>query len=248
MIDKLDLLEQVITCERCELAAQCTSPVFMTLPVVGSVYGIAVVGEAPGAQEDEQGAPFVGPSGKLLRELLTEVSIHPAGVAFVNTVSCFPHGTPTWDQLAACEQNKNDQLALADVRFVLTVGKVALKGFRRELDVKHGRSRPWMQDGRLMFATYHPAAALRNGNYEDVMRDDLRLWVEMMAAVRESAGAWARFIPDNCASCRLDVTWLEESGLGWCDNHIPDRERPRMEAWRALQEQDYLDAKARLGS
>lgn len=224
---RLEVMTQVLECESCELVQGCTAPVFASAP---DNPRIVVVGEAPGEQEDKQGAPFIGPAGRTLRWLLGEAGIDETTVGFVNTVSCWPRGTPTWDHVHACAKNKIDQIQLLNPAYVLPVGKVALKGFKPHLDIKHGRGRPWIEDGRVHFATYHPAAAMRNGNYEEAMLDDLRTFAELLVA-----SDWSAFTPDTCSGCvNREVVWFEDCGLGWCDVHVPDHERDRYRARAAL--------------
>lgn len=227
MTTRLEVMEQVVTCETCELHEQCTAPVFGTIPEGGTK--IAILGEAPGAQEDEQGAPFIGPAGKMLRQHLSAAGIDPATVSFINTVSCFPHGTPTWDHIAACAKNREDQLTLAGATHVLCVGKVATKAIEPALDLKHGRGRPFIKHDRIHFSTYHPAAALRNGNYEEAMADDIREFAELVK------GDWLDWVRLTCSACPQDMYWMQESGLTWCLAHVPGEDFEKAQQWRARQ-------------
>lgn len=210
-MNRLDVVNQVVSCTRCELHEQCTLPVALR----GEPGPVAIVGEAPGEQEDLQGQPFVGPAGKLLAQLLVEAEITEP-VALVNTVSCFPHGPPTWDHVRSCETNKWTQLEYVNPRHVLLLGKVALKGMRPDLDLKRGRARPFLVRDYICYATYHPAAALRNHNYEETLRDELHLFRRLL-----DAEDWRVFIPGGCAACPIDAEWWEDSGLGWCRVHLP---------------------------
>lgn len=185
-----------------------------------------MVGEAPGRQEDLDGEPFVGPSGQLLFELFDDVGLS-RDVAVVNTVSCYPSGTPTWGHISACEANKWAQLELADPTFVLLAGRVALKGMRPDLDVKRGRGRPFLHRGRVCYATYHPAAALRNPSFADSMRDDLARFARLVAA---GVDRWLSFVVDACAACPLEAEWYEPTGIAWCPVHLPG---PEADAYRA---------------
>lgn len=212
---RLEVMEQVITCEGCDLHAQCTGPVFATIPQDGGI--IAILGEAPGAQEDTAGAPFVGPAGKMLRQHLTAVGINCDEISFINTVSCYPNATPTWDQVHACAKNREDQLAVSGATHVLCVGKVATKAINPALDMKHGRARPWMQDGRFYMSTYHPAAALRNGNYEQAMADDISVFAEFV----KPGADWHDFVRLTCSECPKDMYWMQENALTWCLEHVP---------------------------
>lgn len=234
---RLEVVEQVISCTRCELHAQCSAPV----PMRGEPGTWVAVGEAPGETEDREGRPFIGPAGKLLQDLLDEFDF-PAP-AVVNTVSCYPHGTPTWDHMKACETNKWAQIDYLDPAFVLLLGRVALKGMRPDLDLKRGRTRPFKVRGRVCFATYHPAAALRNGTFERGMRSDLEIFRELIDSGRDG---WMKFIPHSCSACPLGADWFEaEAGLGWCPVHLPSSERPAYEARSALLAADLDAARAR---
>jgi DNA polymerase len=234
---RLDVVDQVLSCTRCELHAQCTAPV----PLHGKG-GWVAVGEAPGETEDLVGQPFVGPAGKLLKSVLEEFRFPEP--ALVNTVSCFPHGTPTWDHINACDRNKWDQIEVLDPKFVLLLGKVALKAMRPDLDLKRGRTRPFRMKGRVCFATYHPAAALRSGQYEESMRADLEIFREVIEAGRDG---WMKYIPQSCAACPVDATWYEaDSALGWCPVHLPDTERPAYEARQKVLKQEYEAARQNL--
>lgn len=234
-MNRLELVEQIVTCENCELAGQCTAPVMGTVPDGAT---IAIVGEAPGEQEDTHGQPFIGPAGDLLRRLLADAGIDPDGVAYINTVSCWPHGTPTWDHIRACAPNKNAQLDYLNPRFVIPVGQVAIKGFKPHLAAKHGRGRPWVQDGRIFCATYHPAAALRNGNYERAIEADLQTIAEFIerddGEPFEYWPSWLSFVlSDYCSACPVEVYFFDDDGLGWCEVHMPEHMLPRLERHRA---------------
>lgn len=235
---RIDVVRQVVTCTACELREGCTGPV----PFRGDPGGIVVVGEAPGEQEDRSGRPFIGPAGHKLTDLLAEVGIYPDG--YVNTVSCFPHGTPTPGHVEACEHNKWAQIDLLDPTYLLLVGKVALKGMRSELELKRGRGRPLVVNDRLCFGTYHPAAALRNSSYEAAMRSDLARFKDLVDAGRDR---WMEFIPPSCAACPVDPVYYEPDGLGWCAVHLPTTVAPLYEAILAAQHDDLEAARVRSG-
>lgn len=236
-MNRLQVVEQILDCTGCELHAQCQGPVPFKGPEGAR---IAVIGEAPGEQEDLQGKPFVGPAGQLLDQLLTDAGITEP-VAFVNTVSCFPHATPTWDHIGACDDNKQTQLELIDPDYVLLVGRVALKATRPDLDIKRGRGRPFTHQGRIHYATYHPAAALRKLGFEDSMRDDLAQFKQIV----DAGPRWTEFIPDTCAGCAIEPAWIEDSGLGWCLIDMPPDVRHTYEARRQLLEADLEAARQR---
>lgn len=125
------------------------------------------VGEGPGAQEDEQGLPFVGRSGRLLDRLLQEeVGIDRSACYITNVVKCRPPGNrdPKPDEIVACRPYLSEQLALVDPAVIVTLGNFASKLL---LDTETGitklRGRSYGYAGRSLVPTFHPAAALRGG-------------------------------------------------------------------------------------
>jgi DNA polymerase len=151
---------------------------------------LLLVGEGPGAHEDEVGRPFVGKGGQLLDSLLAEAGLDRAGVAVANVVKCRPPGnrTPTPAEARRCTQWLDRHLELCAPSFVVTLGLTALRwamgpGFRLR-DVRGG-VQEWR--GTRLLPTYHPSAALRFGPAGEPMamlRADLRL---AAAALGESS-------------------------------------------------------------
>lgn len=234
MKTRLEVLEQVLTCTACELHRVCTAPV----PFRGGPARICLLGEAPGSTEDAEGRPFIGPSGRLIDRVLTEAGFHE-DMGVCNSVSCWPQGTPKPQHIAACRGNKWDQIMVLQPRYLLVLGGVALRSLRPDLAITRGRSRPFLvqpPEGEpiLAFATYHPAAALRNGNYEDTMREDVEKFRVLVDACEIDPQGWMQYVPSSCSACRLDAVWWEACGLGWCPAHLPESERPRFEARMAL--------------
>lgn len=171
-----ELNEAMRRCVACDLSATRTQV------VVGSGSASArlmVLGEAPGAKEDETGVPFVGRSGQLLDRLLGEIELARSEVFVTNVVKCRPpdNRDPRPVEIGACSPFLERQLALVDPSVVVTLGNFAA---RRLLDTKEGitrlrgKSYPWA--GREVVPTFHPAAALRGGQKVlDAMREDLAL-------------------------------------------------------------------------
>jgi uracil-DNA glycosylase len=127
---------------------------------------IALVGEAPGAQEDETGRPFVGRSGALLDQLLAEAGLDRGEAAVLNVVKCRPPGnrTPKALEVARCSGWLRRQLDLLDPPVVVALGLSAAKWFLGPRTVLgQVRGRPHLVDGRAVWATYHPSAAIRFG-------------------------------------------------------------------------------------
>ena len=164
------------TCIRCSLAEGRTNVVF------GSGHAdadLVIVGEGPGQREDEQGLPFVGPSGRLLDQLLAEIDLARDDVYITNVVKCRPprNRDPREEEIEACKPYLRSQLTLVDPRVVLTLGNFASKLLLRTttgITRLRGRAYPWWR--RHLVPTYHPAAALRgSARVLEEMRIDFRL-------------------------------------------------------------------------
>jgi len=142
---------------------------------------LMLVGEAPGAAEDENGRPFVGKGGQLLDRLLEEAGLDRREIAVANTLKCRPPGnrTPSRAELHRCRGWLDRQVELVDPRLVVTLGGTALSwamGTGHRLGDLRGRVHGWR--GRTLLATYHPSAALRfgpNGAPMAALAADLRL-------------------------------------------------------------------------
>jgi DNA polymerase len=142
---------------------------------------VLLVGEAPGAQEDQVGRPFVGRAGQLLDRLLSDAGLDRAKLSVANVVKCRPpaNRTPRRAEVARCRGWLEAQIALLDPRLVVTLGGTALGwalGPGHRLADVRGRVHEWQE--RRLVATYHPSAALRfgpNGAPMAALREDLRL-------------------------------------------------------------------------
>ncbi len=148
-----------------ELAATRRTVVVGDPPVEGRPL-VALVGEAPGATEDETGRPFVGRSGALLDLLLDEAGLARSEAAVLNVVKCRPPGnrTPKAPEVARCSGWLRRQLELLDPPVVVALGLSAAKWFLGPRTVlAQVRGRPHPVDGRAVWATYHPSAAIRFG-------------------------------------------------------------------------------------
>jgi DNA polymerase len=154
------------SCVACpELAASRRHVVVGDVPAEGRAR-LVIVGEAPGATEDETGRPFVGKSGALLDLLLAEAGLDRAEVAVLNIVKCRPPGnrTPKAPEVARCSGWLRRQLELLDARVVVALGLSSAKWFLGPRTVLgEVRGRPHQVDGRAVWVTYHPSAAIRFG-------------------------------------------------------------------------------------
>lgn len=125
-----------------------------------------LVGEAPGAQEDAAGRPFVGRAGQLLDELLAGAGLRRNQVAVLNVVQCRPPGNraPRSDEVARCRGWLERKLELAGLDLVCALGLTSASWFLgRGESLSRLRGRVHQVAGRRVVVTYHPAAAVRFG-------------------------------------------------------------------------------------
>lgn len=136
---------------------------------------IVIIGEAPGANEDKQGEPFVGQAGNMLDKMMSPYERSDAII--MNIVCCRPpkNRTPTKDEVAACHPNYVAQLANSGAWTVVLLGNSALKQRRPGTRISEMRGKPFWEDGRIWVPTYHPAYVLRNRDAMLETSKDLRL-------------------------------------------------------------------------
>lgn len=129
---------------------------------------LAIVGEAPGQEEERLGAPFVGPAGRLLRNVLARTGWSPEDVHFTNRIWCRPPGPieESPEALLVCPKHYLfPELERLDPKIVVSVGKAASSLFFPGRTMKQMEGRARFDGRRLYLATYHPAHVLR-GNRE----------------------------------------------------------------------------------
>lgn len=164
-------------CERCELAATRTQVVF---GAGNADADVVLVGEAPGADEDAQGIPFVGRSGQLLERLLGEAGLGREEVFILNVLKCRPPGNrdPRSEEIDACRPWLELQLELIEPRLVCPLGNFAtklLRGSNDGITKVHGRPEIRTVAGRRvrLYPLFHPAAALRSTGTLGLLRADI---------------------------------------------------------------------------
>ena len=161
-----ELAAAAAPCTACPELATTRQHVVVGDPPVRGRARFALIGEAPGATEDDTGRPFVGKSGQLLDQLLAEAGLDRAEAAVLNIVKCRPPGnrTPRTPEVARCSGWLRRQLELLDPPVVVALGLSSAKWFLGPRTVlAAARGRPHEVDGRAVWATYHPSAAIRFG-------------------------------------------------------------------------------------
>lgn len=172
----------VARCARCaELAASRTQTVFGSGNPTSE---LVFVGEGPGADEDAQGLPFVGRSGKLLTDMIEKGMGIPRDSVFIcNVVRCRPpqNRNPHPDEAAACRPFLDATLDVVRPKFICCLGSIAAKNLLG-VDVPIGRLRGKVHDyrGMKVICTYHPAYLLRNPPAKKDAWADLQLLMREM--------------------------------------------------------------------
>ena len=165
----------VAGCTRCELSKSRTNTVFG----VGSPDADwMIIGEAPGAEEDRQGEPFVGRAGKLLDQMLLAIGQSRDSVFIANILKCRPPNNrdPKPDEAAACREYLQQQIELIRPKIILAVGRIAAQNLLGSDDpVGRMRGRPHDLDGIPLVVTYHPAYLLRSPSQKRKSWSDLCL-------------------------------------------------------------------------
>lgn len=170
------LYQKIEACNLCRLRSTCIRP------IVGDGVNFAdimLVGEAPGASEDESGKPFVGRSGKLLSQMLSQIGVdRDKNLYITNTVKCKPpeNRNPKSDELQACREYLKNQISLHDPKVIILVGNFACKYFLgKNVAITKIHGHFFDYNGKKLFCTFHPAAILRNPKLKDVAAEDIKI-------------------------------------------------------------------------
>jgi len=142
------------------------------------------IGEGPGAEEDRQGLPFVGPAGNLLTQIIEAIDLKREEVYIANVVKCRPprNRDPQPDEVAACRHFLDGQIERVRPRVIVALGRVAAQTLLG-LDSALGRMRgSWHSvHGVPTRVTYHPAALLRNASYKRPTWEDMQIVRDRLA-------------------------------------------------------------------
>ncbi|MBC8132374.1 MAG: uracil-DNA glycosylase [Deltaproteobacteria bacterium] len=161
-------------CQRCKLSAGRKNLVY---GVGNPDAHLVFVGEGPGADEDEQGEPFVGKAGQLLTKMIEAMGYRRQDVYICNVVKCRPPGNrnPEPDEIAACEPFLKKQLGAIRPRMIVALGKFAAQCLLRD-DTPISRLRGNLRtyEGVPLMPTFHPAYLLRDPTKKKEAWDDLK--------------------------------------------------------------------------
>lgn len=168
------LRQECLNCRRCGLAETRTQVVFG----VGDPRAeVLFIGEAPGANEDKQGQPFVGRAGKLLDDMLAMIGLKREDIYITNSVKCRPpeNRDPLPEEKARCAPWLSQQLREMQPKIIVCLGRISANELIHEdfkISQEHGQF--FHKDGVQMMALYHPAALLRSPGKKPETFEDLK--------------------------------------------------------------------------
>lgn len=174
-----ELNAQICTCMKCPLGATRTKFVFGTGNASSRV---VFIGEAPGADEDAQGEPFVGRAGQLLNKILEAVQLKREDVYICNILKCRPpnNRAPLPEESESCTPYLMKQLDVIKPQFIICLGRTAAQWLLQTND-SLGAMRGRVHDyrGMKLIVTYHPAALLRNPDWKRPTWEDMKMFKKL---------------------------------------------------------------------
>lgn len=183
------LQQEVAGCTRCALLAETRT---QTVFGVGNLHPrLVFMGEAPGADEDRQGIPFVGRAGQLLTKIIEACTLRREDVYILNTLKCRPpeNRNPEPDEIQNCRGFFEGQIDLLQPEFICCLGGVAAKALlNSELSIGKLRKRFHDYRGIPVLCTYHPSYLLRNPDAKRDVWEDMQLLMQRMGIVLPGRG------------------------------------------------------------
>lgn len=177
-----ELAAQVAACQRCPVLVQYRT---QTVFGVGNPYAeLVFIGEAPGADEDRQGEPFVGRAGQLLTDMITRgMGMRRQDVYICNILRCRPpdNRTPTAEEASHCRPWLDATLSVIQPRYICCLGATAAKYLlQTEQPIGRLRGKIWEYGSAKVVCTYHPAYLLRSPNMKKEAWEDIKLLLRTM--------------------------------------------------------------------
>jgi DNA polymerase len=174
-----ELNKQICTCLKCPLGQTRTNFVFG----VGNPNAkVMFIGEAPGADEDAQGEPFVGRAGQLLNKIIEAIGMKRGDTYICNILKCRPPNNrePMPAEMEQCTPYLSKQIELVKPQFIICLGRTAAQWLlhtSESLGTLRGRLHDY--HGIKLIVTYHPAALLRNPNWKRPTWDDMKMFKKL---------------------------------------------------------------------
>ena len=177
-----ELKKECLHCRACSLAETRTNVVF---GVGAPDAEVLFIGEAPGANEDLQGEPFVGRAGKLLDDMLAMIGLDRSRIYITTSVKCRPpqNRDPLNTEKDACHGYLVRQLQLMQPKIIVCLGRIsAMEIIKPDFKITQEHGQFFERDGIQMTALYHPAALLRDPHKKPETFEDLK---RLQAKIRE---------------------------------------------------------------
>jgi uracil-DNA glycosylase family 4 len=175
-----ELCEEIASCQRCALSQSRKNPVPGEGPDDAD---IVFIGEGPGFHEDQQGRPFVGAAGHFLEELLEGIGLRREDVYICNVIKCRPPGNrdPLPEEIEACKPYLDRQIEIISPRMIVTLGRFSMERYfpGAKISQIHGQARKI--GGIIYYPMYHPAAALHQPRWRQLVQDDIAKIPELLA-------------------------------------------------------------------
>ncbi|GAB4517111.1 MAG: uracil-DNA glycosylase [Anaerolineae bacterium] len=178
------IAQEIRVCTACRLHEQANNAV----PGYGNVNAdILFIGEAPGFNEDQQGLPFVGKSGRYLDYLLNLIDMKREQVFITNVVKHRPpdNRDPQSDEIIACKAYLDRQFEVIDPLVVVTLGRFGMARYFPSAQISKIHGQPKFQDNRAYYPLYHPAAALRTPELRWDMEADIKRLPQVVEEVKK---------------------------------------------------------------
>ena len=186
-----ELYREVANCTACDLHKSRTHPVPGEGPEDAK---IMFIGEGPGYNEDQQGRPFVGPSGRLLEKWLALINLTRDEVYIANVIKCRPPNNrdPLASEVGACRPFLDRQIELIDPRLIATLGRHSMERYfpRARITKVHGRAR--REGSRVYLPLFHPAYILRNARAAEAAEADFKKIPRLLERLYEVLAEEAR--------------------------------------------------------
>lgn len=170
---------QISSCKKCSLGSSRKNFVF---GVGNPKAKVMFVGEAPGADEDAQGEPFVGRAGQLLNKILESVQLKREDVYICNILKCRPpdNRDPMLKEMELCTPYLSKQIELIKPKFIICLGRIAAQWLLQTNDsLTTMRQKVHNYKDAKLIVTYHPAALLRNPNWKRPTWEDMQLFQKL---------------------------------------------------------------------
>jgi len=168
-IEKLN--QKIRNCKKCPLWKTRKN----AIPGEGQINAkIMIIGQAPGAEEDKFGRPFVGRAGQFLNQLLKMAKIERKKVFITSPIKCFPpkNRKPTKKEIEACLPYFKKQIEIINPQKFILLGEVAFSVFFSKKKLSSFRGKWIKTEGKEYFITYHPAAGLRFPKIRKILEED----------------------------------------------------------------------------